>query len=86
MKIVFELFTQPFGLPLEWYWELIILAFIGFIAFIFAYKLTGYLYNTESIEGKSIGCFFHWLIRFIAFIVIWALIYGIIFIFKLLFG
>ena len=36
-KFIFDLATEPLGLPIEWYYEWLILGVIGFIAYLFAY-------------------------------------------------
>ena len=32
-KFIFEILTDPLGLPIEWYWEYLILAVIGAAAY-----------------------------------------------------
>ena len=81
-KIIFDLITEPLGLPIEWYYEWIILAIIGYIAYLFAYDEVGNLYHGKIISGRIEGSFFHWIIRTIYFIVMWAIVYGIIWIYK----
>lgn len=44
-SFIFGKFTDPLGLPIEWYWEWIILADIGFTAYIIAYKAVGNMYS-----------------------------------------
>ena len=81
-KFIFELATEPLGLPIEWYYEWIILLVIGEIAYQVAYDKVGILYHSGFISGKSAGSFFHWMIRTVVFTVIWAVIYGVIWIGK----
>ncbi len=40
-KFIFDLVTEPLGLPIEWYYEWLILGVIGFIAYLFAYDKVG---------------------------------------------
>lgn len=77
-KLIFEFLTEPLGLPVEWYWEYIILAIIGFVAYIIAFRCVGKMYHNDIINSRGSGSFFHWLIRLIFFAIIWALTYGVI--------
>ena len=81
-KFIFDLATEPLGLPIEWYYEWIILLIIGEIAYQVVYDKVGVLYHSGSISGKSAGSFFHWIIRTVVFVVIWAVTYGVIWIGK----
>lgn len=81
-KFIFDLITEPLGLPIEWYYEWIILLVIGEIAYRVAYDKVGVLYKSGSISGKSAGSFFHWIIRTVVFVAIWAITYGVIWIGK----
>ena len=81
-KFIFDLITEPLGLPIEWYYEWIILLVIGEMAYRVAYNKVGVLYQSGSISGKSAGSFFHWIIRTVVFEAIWAVTYGVIWIGK----
>jgi hypothetical protein len=81
-KFVFDLATEPLGLPIEWYYEWIILGVIEYIAYLIAYDKVGSLYRGDFISGRTAGSFFHWIIRTIYFIVMWAITYGVIWIGK----
>lgn len=81
-KFVFEFITNPLGLPIKWYYEYIILIFVGKIAFRIAYNAVGSMYNIDFIDGKTSGSFIHWTIRIGVFIIIWGLLYLIIMIFN----
>ena len=81
-KFIFELATEPLGLPIEWYYEWIILLVIGEIAYQVVYDKVGTLYHGGFISGKSAGSFFHWIIRTVVFVAIWAVTYGVIWIGK----
>ena len=81
-KFIFDLATEPLGLPIEWYYEWFILAVIGYIAYLIAYEKVGSLYHGDFISGRAAGSFFHWIIRTIYFIVMWAITYGVIWIGK----
>jgi hypothetical protein len=77
-KFIFDLATEPLGLPIDWYCEWIILGVIGYIAYLIAYDKVGSLYHGDFISGRAAGSFFHWIIRTIYFIVMWAITYGVI--------
>lgn len=77
-KLLFEFLTEPLGLPIEWYYEYVILAVVGFIAYIIAFRCVGSMYNEGFITSIGAGSFFHWLIRLIFFVIIWAVTYGVI--------
>ena len=81
-KFIFDLITEPLGLPIEWYYEWIILLVIGEMAYRVAYNKVGVLYLSGSISGKSAGSFFFWIIRTVVFVAIWAVTYGVIWIGK----
>lgn len=81
-KLLFEFLTEPLGLPIEWYYEYVILAVVGFIAYIIAFRCVGSMYREGFISSRSTGSFFHWLIRLIFFIIIWAVTYGVIALIK----
>ncbi len=82
-KVIFEFLTEPLGLPIVWYQEYIILAVIGFVAYIIAYNTVGDLYRADFISGSTTGSFFHWLIRLFIFAIIWAVTYAVIWLSKL---
>jgi len=78
LSFIFDRLTDPLGLPIEWYWEWIILAVVELAAYVIAYRAVGNLYSDGLIDGRTAGSVFHWIIRLIAFIVIWAITYGVI--------
>jgi len=81
-NFIFDLATEPLGLPIEWYYEWLILGVIGIIAYSFAYDKVGCLYHSHMISGRMSGSFFHWIIRALCFIGLWAVTYGVIWIGK----
>ena len=81
-KFIFDLITEPLGLPIEWYYEWIILLVIGEIAYRVAYDKVGVLYHSGSISGRSAGSFIHWIIRTVVFVAMWVITYGVIWIGK----
>lgn len=77
-KLLFELLTDPLGLPIPYIYEYMILAIIGVFAYVIAYNLVGKLYNNDLIDGKVFGKIFHWTIRTVVFVLLWAVSYGMI--------
>ena len=63
---VFEWLTDPLGLPVHDLWEYGILAVIGILAFGFGWTVSG---------GGVFGSIVHWVVRFLAFLVLWAVAY-----------
>lgn len=77
-KFLFERATDPLGLPINAFYEYIILAVIGAVAYSIAYSKVGDMYHGSLISGRTEGSFFHWLIRLILFVGLWLLAYGAI--------
>ena len=77
-SFVFDLLVDPLGLPIDWFWEWIILVVVGLAAYIIAYRAVGGLYSNGWINGRTAGSALHWIIRLIVFVVIWAITRGII--------
>lgn len=77
-KYVYSVCIDPLELPLEWYYEYLILAVIGAVSYIAAFKKVGKLYNTGVINTRISGSFFHWAIRIVFFVTIWAVTNGAI--------
>lgn len=68
-KLIFELLTDPLGLPINALWEYFILLIIGAISFSVGW---------EASPGGRFGSIIHWCVRLIAFFVLWAITYGAI--------
>lgn len=86
LSFLFDIFTDPLGLPIAWYWEWIILAIIAFAAYAIAFRSVGDLYDGGMISGSTVGSVLHWIIRLIVFVVIWAITYFVIWLAKLIFA
>lgn len=69
LKFLFDFFTNPLGLPIGWFWEYVILAVIGAIAFAVGWAAS---------DGGKFGSLEHWSVRLLTFIVLWAIAYGAI--------
>lgn len=68
-KFIFELLTDPLGLPIEPLWEYVILLVLNEVAFLIAWN--------ASPGGKN-GSKIHWAVRLPSFFVLWAVAYGAI--------
>ena len=68
-KLIFELLTDPLGLPVNDLWEYLILAVIGIIA---------YSIGWEASPGGLFGSLIHWTVRLLAFFSLWACTYAAI--------
>ena len=68
-KFLFGVLTDPLGLPIDAIWEYLILAVVGAIAFVIAWNIS---------PGGKLGSLIHWVVRLIAFVILWAMVYGII--------
>lgn len=77
LKFLFDLLTNPLGLPINAIWEYLILAVIGAVAFTIGWAVS---------DGGEFGSFIHWVVRLIAFVVLWAITYGIIALIKWIFA
>lgn len=86
LSFLFDIFTDPLGLPIAWYWEWIILAIIALAAYAIAFQAVGDLYDSGMISGSTAGSVLHWIIRLIVFVVIWAVTYFVIWLVKLIFA
>ena len=77
-SFLFNRLTDPLGLPIEAWKEWLILLVIGAVAYRIAFSAVGDMYNSGDISTRTGGSFFHWLIRAVVFVVIWAATYGVI--------
>ena len=77
-SFVFDKITDPLTLPISPLYEWLILAVVGLVAYIVAFRAVGSMYDTGMISSRSGGSLFHWIIRVVVFIPIWAAVYGII--------
>lgn len=68
-SLIFDIATDPLGLPIPAIWEYIILDVVGIVAFKIAFEVS---------PGGFGGSAIHWGIRLIAFVGIWAVLYGVI--------
>ena len=74
-KFLFEIATNPLDLPISPLYEYAILAVIGLVVYIIAYRKVGDMYRCGLINGRTEGSFFHWFIRGFFFMVLWLTVY-----------
>lgn len=77
-KFLFETLTDPLGLPIHPIYEYLILLIIDSIAYKIAYSKVGDMYDIGFINGRTSGSFFHYVIRFFMFCIIWFITYKVI--------
>ena len=70
LKFLYELFTSPLGLPIDPIWEWLIILVAGEVAHEIAYWV--------SPGGKVFGSAVYWVTKFISFVAMWAVLYGLI--------
>ena len=68
-SLIFDLLTDPLGLPVHPLWEYVILLVIGEIAFRIAWNAS---------PGGFGGSTIHWFVRIVAFLIMWAIVYSVI--------
>ena len=69
MGTLYDLLTSPFGLPIPAIWEWVILLAVGEFVHEIAWNVS---------PGGKFGSLIYWITKFIFFIAIWAILYGII--------
>lgn len=70
-KFLYTIFTSPLGLPINPLWEYLILLIVGEVVHEIAWQVS---------PGGKIGSFIYWITKLFAFVAIWVLLYGIIWI------
>ena len=85
LDTIFAILTEPLGLPLSPLWEWLILLLIEAIAYIFAYRFVGELYSESIISSSGAGLVFHWIIRFVTFVIVWWITYHVIIVGKFIY-
>lgn len=69
MNILYEILTSPLGLPISPVWEYVILFVVGEIVHEIAWNVS---------PGGRFGSLIYWVTKLIVFVLIWAVLYGII--------
>ena len=69
LKLPYTLLTNPLGLPIDPLWEYIILLLVGEIVHRIAW---------DASPGGAFGSMIYWATKFLAFVTIWGVLYGVI--------
>jgi len=69
LKLIYTLLTDPLGLPIGPLWEYAIFLIVGELVHEIAWAVS---------PGGRMGSFIYWITKLIAFVVIWAILYGCI--------
>lgn len=80
MSLLFDFIVDPLGLPIDWYYEYIIMAVVGLLAYELAFDKTGNLIARGIVSRGFGGSIAHWIIRLLFFVIIWAIIRAVIWI------
>ena len=78
MSELFELLTYPLSLPIDPIWEWIIMGIVGVVAFAISFRIVGFLKYEGGISNGGILSLIHWIIRFVIYFGIWAVLCEII--------
>jgi uncharacterized BrkB/YihY/UPF0761 family membrane protein len=78
LKPIFEFLIGGFTLFDNVIYNYIALGIIGALAFAFAFRFVGFLYDVGAIESREAGSLLHWTIRLIAFLVLFITTYAVI--------
>lgn len=76
-KFIFDMITEPLGLPIEWYQEWFLLGIIEAISYELAFSEVGMLYRS-GMRGRGSGSFMYNLLKAGYFVLIWMIVRGII--------
>lgn len=80
LKPIYEFITGQYVLFEKIVYNYIAMIIIGVIAFNIAWKTVGKLYNDNYIHGGVLGSIIHWAVRLIAFLFIFYIFVGVIWI------
>lgn len=69
LKIFYILLTDPLGLPIDVWWEYIILLVVGEIVHEIAFSVS---------PGGTFGSLIYWVTKLLAYVVIWGILYIVI--------
>lgn len=71
LKLAFNYLTDSYSLLEDPINNYIIMAAVGFAAYLIAYSIVGWFYHTDMIDGRAAGHVLHWIIRLGVFIAIY---------------
>jgi len=83
LKPIFDLLTGEYALFDNVIYNYIAMAIVGFVAFVIAFSVVGKLYRSGVISSRGAGSIIHWVLRFIAFIVVFYLFSLILWLIKI---
>lgn len=86
LKLAFEYLIDSYSFlenPIDNY---IIMAVVGFVAYLIAYNIVGWFYRTDMIDGRGAGHILHWIIRFIVFVAMYYVVATVLRIYKWIIG
>lgn len=84
LKPIFEWLTGNYNLFINPLYNYVAMGIVGLLAFIIAWNVVGNLYDSDIINGSTAGSIIHWIVRIIAFIIIFSVVSVIIWIVKLI--
>ena len=73
LKVLYEILISPLGLPINPIWEYLIILLVGEIAHELAFWIS---------PGGRFGSLIYWISKFLIFVAVWAILYGIISVVK----
>lgn len=82
LKPIFEMITGEYILFENIIQNYVAMSIIGYIAYLIAKKLVGWLYHENIIEGKTIGSIIHWTVRTIVFLIVFYIFVGALWLTK----
>jgi len=56
---------------------------VGLVAFAVAWRCAGWLHWYDIIDGRGIGSIIHWIVRLIAFVVVFLVFDGLLWLYRL---
>ena len=80
-KELFDLIVEPLGLPINGFYEYLIMAIVDVIAWKLAFANTGVMIRTRRISRRQ-GSDVHWTLRFTYYVVMWAILRAVIWIYR----
>ena len=69
LKVLYEILVSPLGLPINPIWEYFIILLVGEIAHELAFWIS---------PGGVFGSLIYWVSKFLVFVAVWAILYGVI--------
>ena len=81
-SFIFDKLTDPLRLPIAVWKEWLILLVLGELAYVIAFRVVGDMYNAGDVSTGIGGSFFHWMIRLIVFVAMWAITCGAIWAYR----